>query len=268
MNPPGWVWRLSRCWIQIAVPEIAAWLEHLMFLFSRCFTERAWVTALCRITSGASPQLQTWRFSCSYHLQITSYRPWMLIELQHLFHWVHKECMEVLLLLTLGQFSFCYLHQTLMSVRWGPMTAKMMKCAGTIMEVFAVTLETPASLFTPWPLKSQWAVFFFCSPVSCVSCQLASKMFSPNFFWICSRCICRAPSECQGLPPSIVYKYMSIQAERSVPADIFQIQATTVYTNTHNSFRIKAGNDGGEFFLRVSLKMINICYMNNFQVWM
>ncbi|XP_032409189.1 EGF-containing fibulin-like extracellular matrix protein 1 isoform X2 [Xiphophorus hellerii] len=67
-----------------------------------------------------------------------------------------------------------------------------------------------------------------------------------------NRCICRAPSECQGLPPSIVYKYMSIQAERSVPADIFQIQATTVYTNTHNSFRIKAGNDGGEFFLRRS----------------
>ncbi|XP_014843038.1 PREDICTED: EGF-containing fibulin-like extracellular matrix protein 1 isoform X1 [Poecilia mexicana] len=67
-----------------------------------------------------------------------------------------------------------------------------------------------------------------------------------------NRCICRSPSECQGLPPSIVYKYMSIQSERSVPADIFQIQATTVYTNTHNSFRIKAGNDGGEFFLRRS----------------
>ncbi|XP_043993409.1 EGF-containing fibulin-like extracellular matrix protein 1 isoform X2 [Gambusia affinis] len=67
-----------------------------------------------------------------------------------------------------------------------------------------------------------------------------------------NRCICRSQSECQGLPPSIVYKYMSIQAERSVPADIFQIQATTVYTNTHNSFRIKAGNDGGEFFLRRS----------------
>ncbi|XP_054885601.1 EGF-containing fibulin-like extracellular matrix protein 1 isoform X2 [Poeciliopsis prolifica] len=67
-----------------------------------------------------------------------------------------------------------------------------------------------------------------------------------------NRCICRSQSECQGLPPSIVYKYMSMQAERSVPADIFQIQATAVYTNTHNSFRIKAGNDGGEFFLRRS----------------
>uniref|UniRef100_A0A3P9PXQ0 EGF containing fibulin extracellular matrix protein 1 n=1 Tax=Poecilia reticulata TaxID=8081 RepID=A0A3P9PXQ0_POERE len=74
----------------------------------------------------------------------------------------------------------------------------------------------------------------------------------PLYTLTSERCICRSPSECQGLPPSIVYKYMSIQSERSVPADIFQIQATTVYTNTHNSFRIKAGNDGGEFFLRRS----------------
>ncbi|XP_058508036.1 EGF-containing fibulin-like extracellular matrix protein 1 [Solea solea] len=69
-----------------------------------------------------------------------------------------------------------------------------------------------------------------------------------------NRCICRSQTsaECQGLPPSVVYKYMSIQAERSVPADIFQIQATNIYANTHNTFRIKAGNEAGEFFLRRS----------------
>lgn len=44
---------------------------------------------------------------------------------------------------------------------------------------------------------------------------------------------------------------MSIQADRTVPADIFQIQATNIYSNTHNTFRIKAGNEAGEFFLRV-----------------
>ncbi|CAF98674.1 unnamed protein product, partial [Tetraodon nigroviridis] len=67
-----------------------------------------------------------------------------------------------------------------------------------------------------------------------------------------SRCICRSQTECQGLPPSIVYKYMSIQADRTAPADIFQIQATNIYANTHSTFRIKAGNAGGEFFLRRS----------------
>lgn len=67
-----------------------------------------------------------------------------------------------------------------------------------------------------------------------------------------NRCICRSQAECTGLSPSIVYKYMSIQAERTVPADIFQIQATNIYANTHNTFRIKAGNEGGEFFLRRS----------------
>lgn len=71
-----------------------------------------------------------------------------------------------------------------------------------------------------------------------------------------SRCICRSQADCQGLPPSIVYKYMSIQADRTVPADIFQVQATNIYANTHNTFRIKAGNEAGEFFLRVSSRSL------------
>lgn len=64
------------------------------------------------------------------------------------------------------------------------------------------------------------------------------------------RCNCQSAAVCRGLPPSIVYKYMSITSERSVPADIFQIQATSVYPNMVNTFRIKAGNEGEEFYLR------------------
>uniref|UniRef100_A0A671S879 EGF-containing fibulin-like extracellular matrix protein 1 n=1 Tax=Sinocyclocheilus anshuiensis TaxID=1608454 RepID=A0A671S879_9TELE len=63
---------------------------------------------------------------------------------------------------------------------------------------------------------------------------------------------CQSPSVCRGLPPVIVYKYMSIFSERSVPADIFQIQATSVYPNMVNTFTIKSGNEGGEFYLRRS----------------
>ncbi|KAF3688232.1 EGF-containing fibulin-like extracellular matrix protein 1 Fibulin-3 [Channa argus] len=66
------------------------------------------------------------------------------------------------------------------------------------------------------------------------------------------RCSCQSLSTCRGLPPSIVYKYMSITSERSVPADIFRIQATSVFPNMHNTFRIKAGNEDGQFFLRRS----------------
>uniref|UniRef100_A0A8C7H0B1 EGF containing fibulin extracellular matrix protein 1 n=1 Tax=Oncorhynchus kisutch TaxID=8019 RepID=A0A8C7H0B1_ONCKI len=66
------------------------------------------------------------------------------------------------------------------------------------------------------------------------------------------RCSCQSLTICRGLPPSIVYKYMSISSERSVPADIFQIQATSVYPNMHNTFRVKSGNEGGEFILRRS----------------
>ncbi|KAG5855529.1 hypothetical protein ANANG_G00050000 [Anguilla anguilla] len=67
-----------------------------------------------------------------------------------------------------------------------------------------------------------------------------------------NRCTCSSPTLCHGVAPSIVYKYMSIPSDRSVPSDIFQIQATNIYPNTHNTFRIKAGNEGGEFFLRRS----------------
>ncbi|KAG5267051.1 hypothetical protein AALO_G00239310 [Alosa alosa] len=65
-----------------------------------------------------------------------------------------------------------------------------------------------------------------------------------------SRCVCPSSSVCRGIAQSIVYKYMNIYSDRSVPADIFQIQATNIYPNTHNTFRIKSGNEGGEFFLR------------------
>ncbi|KAA0712453.1 EGF-containing fibulin-like extracellular matrix protein 1 [Triplophysa tibetana] len=66
------------------------------------------------------------------------------------------------------------------------------------------------------------------------------------------RCRCQSPTVCRGLPPVIVYKYMSIFSDRSVPADIFQIQATSVYPNMVNTFTIKSGNEGGEFYLRRS----------------
>uniref|UniRef100_A0A3B4YM38 EGF-containing fibulin-like extracellular matrix protein 2 n=1 Tax=Seriola lalandi dorsalis TaxID=1841481 RepID=A0A3B4YM38_SERLL len=74
------------------------------------------------------------------------------------------------------------------------------------------------------------------------------------------RCSCQSLSACRGLPPSIVYKYMSITSERSVPADIFQIQATSVFPNMHNTFRIKAGNEDGQFFLRVSAISLMSCF--------
>lgn len=74
------------------------------------------------------------------------------------------------------------------------------------------------------------------------------------FICLCSRCVCPVSNAmCRELPQSIVYKYMSIRSDRTVPSDIFQIQATTIYANTINTFRIKSGNENGEFYLRVSI---------------
>ncbi|NXY31496.1 FBLN3 protein, partial [Pomatorhinus ruficollis] len=66
-----------------------------------------------------------------------------------------------------------------------------------------------------------------------------------------NRCVCPVSNAiCRELPYSVVYKYMSIRSDRTVPSDIFQIQATSIYPNTINTFRIKSGNENGEFYLR------------------
>ncbi|NXB78457.1 FBLN3 protein, partial [Donacobius atricapilla] len=66
-----------------------------------------------------------------------------------------------------------------------------------------------------------------------------------------NRCVCPVSNAiCRELPYSVVYKYMSIRSDRTVPSDIFQIQATAIYPNTINTFRIKSGNENGEFYLR------------------
>ncbi|XP_051534043.1 EGF-containing fibulin-like extracellular matrix protein 2b isoform X2 [Myxocyprinus asiaticus] len=66
-----------------------------------------------------------------------------------------------------------------------------------------------------------------------------------------NRCICPVVKpECRDLPFSIVHRYMSITSERSVPSDIFQIQATSVYPGSYNTFRIRSGDDNGEFYIR------------------
>jgi len=66
-----------------------------------------------------------------------------------------------------------------------------------------------------------------------------------------NRCVCPVVKpECRDLPFSIVHRYMSITSERSVPSDIFQIQATSVYPGAYNTFRIRSGDGNGEFYIR------------------
>lgn len=73
-------------------------------------------------------------------------------------------------------------------------------------------------------------------------------------FGVSSRCLCPASNPlCREQPSSIVHRYMSITSERSVPADVFQIQATSVYPGAYNAFQIRAGNSQGDFYIRVRL---------------
>nr|XP_023415512.1 EGF-containing fibulin-like extracellular matrix protein 2 [Loxodonta africana] len=66
-----------------------------------------------------------------------------------------------------------------------------------------------------------------------------------------NRCLCPASNPlCREQPSSIVHRYMSITSERSVPADVFQIQATSVYPGAYNAFQIRAGNSQGDFYIR------------------
>ncbi|XP_005998157.1 EGF-containing fibulin-like extracellular matrix protein 2a isoform X2 [Latimeria chalumnae] len=66
-----------------------------------------------------------------------------------------------------------------------------------------------------------------------------------------NRCLCTSTAPaCRDQPSSIVYRYMSITSERSVPSDIFQIQATSIYPRAYNTFRIRSGDEQGEFYIR------------------
>lgn len=51
---------------------------------------------------------------------------------------------------------------------------------------------------------------------------------------------------------------MSITSERSVPSDIFQIQATSVYPGAYNTFRIRSGDDNGDFYIRVRWNLFTL----------
>lgn len=66
-----------------------------------------------------------------------------------------------------------------------------------------------------------------------------------------NRCLCPpTTSACRDQPASVVYRYMSITSERSVPSDIFQIQATSFHTGAYNTFQIRNGDEHGEFYIR------------------
>ncbi|XP_078062675.1 EGF-containing fibulin-like extracellular matrix protein 2 [Mustelus asterias] len=84
---------------------------------------------------------------------------------------------------------------------------------------------------------------FRCVPQN--QCQEPYVQVSDN------RCLCHATTAgCQDKPASIVYRYMSITSDRSVPSDIFQIQATSIYPGAYNTFHIKAGDEQSDFYIR------------------
>lgn len=57
---------------------------------------------------------------------------------------------------------------------------------------------------------------------------------------------------CREKPFTILYKYMDMAGGgRSVPTDVFQMQATTRYPGAYYIFQIKSGNEGREFYMRV-----------------
>ncbi|XP_033843924.1 fibulin-5 [Periophthalmus magnuspinnatus] len=66
-----------------------------------------------------------------------------------------------------------------------------------------------------------------------------------------NQCMCAAENpQCRDKPFTILYRHMDLSSGRSVPADIFQMQATTRYPGAFYIFQIKSGNDGREFYMR------------------
>ncbi|KAM8920845.1 fibulin-5 [Pelodytes ibericus] len=66
-----------------------------------------------------------------------------------------------------------------------------------------------------------------------------------------NRCMCPVENpSCRDQPFTIVHRHMDLISSRSVPTDIFQMQATTRYPGAYYIFQIKSGNEGREFYMR------------------
>ncbi|XP_018583374.1 fibulin-5 isoform X1 [Scleropages formosus] len=66
-----------------------------------------------------------------------------------------------------------------------------------------------------------------------------------------NQCMCSSENPaCRDKPFTILYRHMDLSPGRSVPADIFQMQATTRYPGAFYIFQIKSGNEGREFYMR------------------
>uniref|UniRef100_A0A6Q2YZC4 Developmental arteries and neural crest EGF-like protein n=1 Tax=Esox lucius TaxID=8010 RepID=A0A6Q2YZC4_ESOLU len=67
-----------------------------------------------------------------------------------------------------------------------------------------------------------------------------------------NQCMCSSENPaCRDRPFTILYRHMDLSSGRSVPADIFQMQATTRYPGAFYIFQIKGpGNEGREFYMR------------------
>lgn len=65
---------------------------------------------------------------------------------------------------------------------------------------------------------------------------------------------------CRDQPFTILYRDMDVVSGRSVPADIFQMQATTRYPGAYYIFQIKSGNEGREFYMRVRESVSCACH--------
>uniref|UniRef100_A0A8C1J4W2 Fibulin-5-like n=1 Tax=Cyprinus carpio TaxID=7962 RepID=A0A8C1J4W2_CYPCA len=66
-----------------------------------------------------------------------------------------------------------------------------------------------------------------------------------------NQCMCSAENPaCRERPFTVLYRHMDLSSGRSVPADIFQMQATTRYPGAFYIFQIKSGNEGREFYMR------------------
>ncbi|KAJ3613743.1 hypothetical protein NHX12_019989, partial [Muraenolepis orangiensis] len=67
-----------------------------------------------------------------------------------------------------------------------------------------------------------------------------------------NQCMCSAENrECQDKPFTILYRHMDLSSGRTVPADIFQMQATTRYPGAFYIFKVKSGDGERVFYMRV-----------------
>lgn len=160
----------------------------------------------------------------------------------------------------LTDFVVCLILKISMNVTLVTTPVQQHKYVSISREALHAWILYSVTLLTSKLVTSEYVILWVCLQLCSVSHSRHILLnWNSRLPPLSSQCMCSAENPaCRDKPFTILYRHMDLSSGRSVPADIFQMQATTRYPGAFYIFQIKSGNDGREFYMRVSISGMNM----------